>query len=134
MRELVHGRCRKPVTRAQAADESRCKQQSAVVVNGWITEVGGDGVSAVGRVNALEVLCYLIEGLVPSDAFPAANGATDGMSQPIRVEVNVLESNSLRADISAAERIVFIAANLQTLVLLNGDLHATDRFAEIATA
>src|SRR5687767_2669089 len=112
MRELVHGRCRKPVTRAQTADESRCKQQSAVVVNGWITEVGGDGVSAVGRVNAFEVLCYLIEGLVPTDALPAANSAAHGMSQPIFVEVNVLQRNSLGADVSAAERIVFIAANL----------------------
>ena len=134
VRELVHGRCRKPVTRAQAADKSRCEQERAVVMNSWVAEVGGEGVSAVGRVDALEVSRYVVESLIPANLLPAARGTADGMSQPVLVEVNILQGDSLGTNVSAAERIVLVAANLETLVWLNGNLDATDRFAEIATA
>ncbi len=38
------------------------------------------------------------------------------MFQPVFVVVNILQGNGLRADVPAAERIVFVTADVQTLV------------------
>jgi hypothetical protein len=56
--------------------------------------------------------------------------------------MKVLEGNGLRADVPAAEGVILVAANVQMRVglvvrrerILNTDLDATDRFAEIAGA
>jgi hypothetical protein len=48
--------------------------------------------------------------------------------------VKILQGDGLRADVSSAENVVFVATNVQTLVSLNGDFDTTDRFAEIAGA
>ena len=84
--------------------------------------------------NALEVSRHLGEGFVPSDPFPAAGGAAHGMFETIFVVVNILEGDSLWADVATAERIVFVAADVQALLACNCDLDATDRLAEIAVA
>jgi hypothetical protein len=48
--------------------------------------------------------------------------------------MNILQGDGLRADITPAERIVFVTADVQTLVGLNSNLDATNSFAEIAGA
>ena len=47
---------------------------------------------------------------------------------------NILQGNCLRADVASAERVVVVTAYVQTLVGLNSDFDAADRFAEIAGA
>jgi len=56
------------------------------------------------------------------------------MLQTIFIEVNILQGDGLRANISAAEWIVFIAADIETLAWLYSDFDPADRFAEIARA
>jgi len=62
--------------------------------------------------NAFEVLRYFAERFVPTDAFPAVRGPANGMLEAIFVVMKILEGDSLWADVAAAERIVFIAADV----------------------
>ena len=86
------------------------------------------------RVNALEVLRHFVKSFVPSDALPTVMGAADGVLEPVLIVVKILQCNGLRADVSSAQRVVFVTADIQTLVGLNSDFDATYRFAEIAGA
>src|SRR5215216_237997 len=103
-------------------------------MNVRITEIRGDGIPSIVRVNAFEVLRHLVESFVPADTLPTVWSATHGISQAVFVVVNVLQGDGFRADVAAAERIVFVAADLQALVTLHGDFDAADRFADIAVA
>jgi hypothetical protein len=53
MRQLVNRGCGKPVPRMQTPDEARCEQHRAVVMDGGIPKVCGDGIPTILRVNAL---------------------------------------------------------------------------------
>jgi hypothetical protein len=103
-------------------------------MNGGITKVRCDGIPAVLRVNALEVLRHLVESFVPTEALPAMMSAADGVSEPVFIIVKILQGNGLRADVPSAEGVVFVTADVQTLVILNSDFDATYRFAEVAIA
>ena len=83
--------------------------------------------------NALEILRYFVKRFFPTDALPTVGSATNGMLQPVFAEVNILKRNSLRTDVAAAEWIVFVAVEGESIVF-DGDFDATDRFAQIATA
>jgi len=85
-------------------------------------------------VNALEVLYHLVKSFFPSDALPTVRSTADRIFEPVFIIVNILQGNGLGADVPSAERVVFVTADVQTLVGLNSDFDATDRFAEIATA
>jgi hypothetical protein len=101
-------------------------------MNGGITKVRGQGIPTVRCVNALEVLRYLVKSFFPPQPLPTLSSAADRMSEPVFVIVKVLQGNGLRADVPAAQRVVVVAANVETVVSLNSDLDATDRLAEIA--
>ena len=134
MGQLVNGGCGKPVPRMQAPDKTRCEQQSPIVMNGGITKVGGDGAPAVLCVNALEVLRYVVKSFLSSKPFPTIRSATNGILEAVFIEVKISQGSGLRADVPAAERVVFVTADVKTLVGLNCDFDAADRFAEIAGA
>ncbi len=103
-------------------------------MNGGVTEVRCERIPTVRRVSALQVLHYLVKSFVPSDALPTLRSAADGISKPVFIEVKILQGNGLRADVPAAERVVLITADVQTLVALYSDFDATYRFSEIAVA
>src|SRR5229473_8151066 len=103
-------------------------------MNVGITQVGCDGIPAVLRVNALEVLRHLVKSFFPSEPLPTMRSAADGIFEPVLIIVKILQGNGLRADVPSAERVVFVTADVQTLVGLNSDFDATYRFAEIAIA
>ena len=103
-------------------------------MNGGITKIRGDGISPVPRVNALEVLRHLVKSFVPTDALPTVRSPAHGILQPVLIVVKILQGNGFRADVTSAERVVFVTADVQTLVGLNSDFDAAYRFAEIAGA
>ena len=103
-------------------------------MHGGITKVRCDGISPVPRVNALEVLRHLIKSFVPSETLPTVRSAAHGIFQPVLVVVKISQGSGLRADVTAAERVVFVTANVETLAGLNGDFDAAYRFTEIAVA
>src|SRR5438132_5870656 len=103
-------------------------------MNGGVTKVRCDGSSPVLRLNPFEVLGHFVKSFVPSDALPTMISATDGIFEPVFIIVNVLQGHRLRADVPAAERVILVTADLQTLAGVNGDFDATYRFAEIASA
>jgi len=128
-------------------------------MNRRITKIGGEGIPSVLRMNALEVMGNLVKSFFPSQPFPALRSATYWILQPVFVVMKILQRHRLRADVPVAERVVLVTANLQwvsgfgvrvsggkfrvssefsgwvllpLLLLLNRDLDAADRFAEIA--
>jgi hypothetical protein len=121
-------------------------------MDGGITKVRGDGISAVDGMNALEVLRYLVKSFVPPEALPTVRSPAHGIFQPVFIVVQILQGDGLRADVPAAEGIVFVASDVETLDglsvrrlvglfvrrfaerILNSDFDATNRFAEIAVA
>src|SRR5258705_11379347 len=103
-------------------------------MDGGIAKVCSDGIPAVARVNALEVLRYLVKSFVPSDSLPTVRSAANGILEPVFIVVQILQGDGLRANVPAAERVVFIAADVQTLVGLTADLDAAYRVAELAGA
>ena len=102
-------------------------------MNGRITKVSCDGIPAVLRVNALKVLRYLVKSFVPADALPTVRSTAHGVFQPVFIIVKISQGRGLRADVPSAERVVFVTADVQTLVL-NSNFDAAYRFAEIAVA
>src|SRR2546426_425001 len=101
-------------------------------MNVGITQIGCDGIPSVLRVNALEVLRHLVKSFFPSEPLPTMRSAADGIFEPVLIIVKILQGNGLRADVPSAERVIFVTADVQTLVGLNSDFDATYRFAEIA--
>ena len=103
-------------------------------MDGGITKVSSDRIPAVLRANAFEVLSYFVKSFVPSDALPTILRTTDGMFEPVLIIVNVLQGGGLRADVAATEGIVFVTADVQTLVGPHSDFDPTHSFGEIAVA
>ena len=97
----------------QAAEKARHEEKRAVVVNSRVAEVAGDRVSAILRVNAFEIICYLVESLIPADASPTVRNAANGIFQPVFVVVKVSQRSSLRTDVALTEWIVFVAADIE---------------------
>src|ERR1700675_1936219 len=134
MRQLVNRGGGKPVPRMQAPDKARCEQHRAITMNRGIAKISSDGIPAVLSVDALEVLRYFVKSFVPPDALPTIWSTTDGMFEPIFIVVNILQGDGLRADVAAAEWIVFVTADVQTCVGPHGDFDPTHSFGEIAVA
>ena len=81
-------------------------------MNGGIIKVRGDGIPAVLRVNALEVLRHLVKSFVPPDALPTVRSAADGILEPVFIVMQILQGDGLRADVTLAERVVFVTADV----------------------
>jgi len=94
----------------QAPDKPWREQQSAIVMNGGIAEVRGDGTPAVDGMNALEVLRHLVKSFIPPEPIPTVSSASHGIFQSVFIVVKIAQSSGLRADVTAAERVVFVAA------------------------
>ena len=103
-------------------------------MDGGITKIGCDGIPAVDGMNALEVLRYFVKGFVPPETLPTVRSTTDGILEPVFIVVQILQGDGLRADVPAAERVVFVTTDVQALAGLNSNFDATNRFAEIAGA
>ena len=103
-------------------------------MNGRISKVSCDGVSAVLRMNALEVLRDFVKSFIPPEPLPTVRRAAHGIFQTVFIKVNISQGSGLGTDVAAAERVVLVAADVQTLIGVNRDLDATYRFAEIAAA
>src|SRR4030095_4335334 len=113
MSQLVNRGCGKPVPRMQAPDKPWGEQQSAIVMNGGIAKVRGDGTPAVDGMNALEVLSHLVKSFVPPEPLPTVRSAANGIFQPVFIVGKSSQRSGLRADVSAGERVVLVTAYME---------------------
>ena len=65
------------------------------------------------RVNVFEVLRNFVKSFVPSEPLPTLRCAAHGIFQPVFIVVKILQRNGLRADVSAAEWIVFVTTDVE---------------------
>jgi len=69
----------------------------------------GDSVSAVTVLNIFDSSFDFIKRLPPGNLLPIVAGSFDRKFQAIGVFVNVLQSQSFRANVSARKRVEFVA-------------------------
>jgi hypothetical protein len=74
----------------------------------------------------------MIESLVPGKGLPAARGAPERLAEAVGILVQVLECPRLRTEVTAAERIVLIAANGVDGSVSNMNLDAAACLAQCA--
>jgi len=74
------------------------------------------------------------EGLVPAHLHEAVLLAAHRVPEPVRVFVDVLERDRLRAQVAPAQRIVAVAADPQDPAALVLDGEPADGFAQVAGA
>ena len=65
----------------------------------------------MARLDGQQAFRGFFEGFVPADRLPAARRAPDGLAEPVRVLVDVLDRHGLRAEVAPAERVGLVAAN-----------------------
>lgn len=85
-------------------------------MNGGIPEISRDGIPTVSVIDLLEVVGYFVKSFVPADGLPTLRGTAHGLSEPVFVVVNILQPNRFGADVSTAEWIFVVAANVQLLI------------------
>ena len=85
-------------------------------MDGRVSEISGDGIPTVSGIDSLEVVGYFVKSFVPADALPTLRSTAHWLSEPVFVVVNILQRNRLRADVSTAEGIFVVAANVQLLI------------------
>ena len=134
VRQLVDRGRREATVGAEGAREEHAEDERAPVVHRRVAGVEPHRVAPVLALDSREALGRLGERLVPRDLLPAVGGAPHGAAQAVRVRVDVLERGRLRADVAAAEGVLFVAADRDDAVALDLDLDPAHGFAEVAGA
>jgi hypothetical protein len=121
----------------QLTEEVVAVGHQPVVVHAGIALIHRHGVLPMRRLDCAQALGHQIEGLVPADGLPLLANAAHGLADTVGVVLDVLQRNSLGADMAAAEAVLGIAldrANLRAAVSLSFgfDGESTDGFAQMA--
>ena len=127
--ELVDGRRGEAAARPQRAHQHLPVQEGAVVVHGRVALVDGDRVPAMGALHFEEPLRGQVEGGLPADLLPIRSAPAEGPAQPVRVLVQILQRDRLRADVPVAEHVVFVTANREDAVSVDRDGKPAHRLA-----
>ena len=130
--ELVDRGRGEAAARPQRAQQHLPVKDGAVVVDGRVALIDGDGVAAVGALHLDEPLRRQVEGGVPADLLPGRSAAAQGVPQPIGVLVQILQSDGLRTDVPVAEDVLLVAPDGKDAVPVDHDGQPAHRLAERA--
>src|SRR5210317_1795300 len=134
VRQLVDRGCRKPVAGSEVTKKVIAVGHDAPVVDTGISHVDADGVVAVALRDRGKTANSGIKRFVPFALAPVSAIAEHWFAQPIRVFMNVFERNGLGAHMSVAQRVVFVAADVQNGVVFNLDFESADCLAQMTCA
>ncbi len=81
-------------------------------MNSGIAKVCSDGTPAVRGVDTLKVLRHLIKCFVPAEPLPTVRSTAHWILQTVVIVVKISQRGGLRADVPAAERILFVTADV----------------------
>jgi hypothetical protein len=133
-RQLIEGVRAEAGSRAHRIDELVGEQQRTEVVHHGLPEIGRDAALAVPFPGPDDSLGRQVEGLLPRNGLPLGAPSPQRSAQPIRIFVQVAESDGLRADVAPAQRVELVAANGADPPLLQLHLDAAARFTQGAGA
>lgn len=102
------------------------------VVSVRIAQIDTHRIAAVLNLNALEPGRYLRNSVLPRDGLPAASDPLDGRLQPVFVNVVILQSNRLGADMTFTEWVLGIAFDRQHLSIGVFDNETAHRLTDVA--
>ncbi len=111
LRQLIDARRREASLGAERAQQRRQIQRGAEIVRVGIAGVGGERLGTVRVAHSAQALGRERERLVPADLLPAIGSAAQRMPQPVRVFLERLQAVGLGAEVTPAERILFVTAD-----------------------
>ncbi len=130
---MVYGGGGKPVVGAKVTEQRVLVRHHAVVVYGGVAHVNADGIDAVSLADLYQSGGGGIQGLIPADVLPVVfsgsiSHSLAGLSQAVRVLVDVSQGDRFGADMAAAQGVVVIALDGQNLRSLGFDDEAANGF------
>ena len=134
LRLLVDTGGRVAIARPDRREKLRDVDDRRPAMRDGVAEVEADRVAAVTLAHVEQPLRDEVEGLVPSHLDPLVAHPPHGPAQTVRVMREVLQGHTLGAQISLAEGVGSVTADLDDPVVLDRDLQAAGRLAEIAGA
>ena len=137
VRQLVDRGSGEAIAGFQLTEEIVAVGHQPVVVHAGIALIHGHGVLPMRGLDRTQALGHQVEGLVPADGLPLLANSAHGLTNSIRVVLDVLQCHGLGADMATAETVLGIAldrANLRAAVSLSFgfDGESTDGFAQMA--
>src|SRR5262245_48122240 len=118
----------------QTLKKRRGEQQRAIAVDCGIAEISRDGISTMLSLNPFQVPGHFVERFGPADSLPTIVSAAYGKPEAVLIKVNILQSDGFGTDVTAAERIVLVPADIETPVRPDGNFNAAHSFAQVAGA
>ena len=112
LRQLIHRSRGEVAVRTEGAREKLAEDQRAVVVDHGIALVHRHRRAAVRLLDFVEPGRRLVDRVVPGDLLEVAAPPAKRAAQPVGIGVKILKGDRLGADVTAAERIVLVAADL----------------------
>ena len=134
VRQLVGGGGGVVVARAQAFEKVIGVGHQSPVVHIGIAAVDGHGIGAVLNPHGAQSRCRDREGLLPVYFAPAAAFAEQRAAQPVGVFLQIGKRGGLGADVTVAQGVVAVAADVRHAAVLDAYLEAADRLAQVAGA
>ncbi len=104
-----------------------------VVVHTRIALVDRHGIGTVALADLNKALGDQFVGLVPADRLPLIAAAAHRVAQAIGVVLDVLQGDSLGADMAAAEAVEGVALNRKDTLAFGLDGQAADGFAQVTS-
>ena len=101
-------------------------------MDGGVAQVYRHRVFAVLVLHLFQALCNLVIGLFPGNLLPAVGGPFDGCAKPIRIVMNILQSDCLWADMPLADGVLFVPPYGRNFSALQPDFKTADRFTQVA--
>ncbi len=95
-----------------------------------VADIGADGVSSRGVQVGRQARCHPCEGLLPAGGAQAAVNADQRFAQAVRIVVQRAQGDAFRAQVTAAEHVLAIAAYAQHAVPVVLDGEAAGRLAQ----
>jgi hypothetical protein len=99
-----------------------------------ISEVDPDRIPAVLFLNLLDAIHDFGKRFVPGDRLPTIPHASYRLLQAVGVVVEVFQRRGLRANVTSAEDVSFVAAYRHDFFAVDLDLDSAHRFAEVASS
>ena len=132
--QLVDRGRRVAVLRLECTQQVGHEEHRTERVHGGVAHIRGHRVPTVRALNVLDPVDCKSQRFVPRDALPLRSHALHGMAHAIGIGVHVLQRHGLGADVSLAQGIGGVTADVRDTITVGGDDEAAHGLAERAGA
>ena len=80
-------------------------------MNCWISLIERNAVLSILIADVAQPVRRFVKSFIPTDPLPTRTGASHRMTQTVWIKINILQSDCLGADVTAAEWVLFVTTN-----------------------